>query len=259
MKKILSIALFTSFLYNTANAHQTIHHTTAFVGPFNASNASFSYNITPNSYIVKTNIETNGIFNTLYPFKAEYKTTGTVSKNDFNTNSYKSYSKSRSNTRKKEIFYDNTGKATHIINKKNDKIKKVDIIQPKDNIHTTDLQTVLAKIIKQYTTMGFCNAKLHVFDGKKRYDMIFNDEGTENISNNEYSPYQGEAVKCSFYADDLNQNYDDLIFDISPDNPIYVWILKDKETNVPFIAKIEKKSTPLGKLVVYTSKVEIKD
>ena len=56
-----------------------------------------------------------------------------------------------------------------------------------------------------------------------------------------------------------NVNFYDLIFQITPQNPIYVWILKDKKTKYPFIAKMEKPSTLLGKLTVYTKDIEIKD
>lgn len=260
MKKLGLCFIFSVCLINTVQAYQTTHYATAVLGPFNASNASFTYNITPQSYLVHTNIQTDGFFSTLYPFTAEYKTTGTIKNNTFNTTSYVSDSKSRFNTRKKEMFYDNNGKPIYrISNKNSSNQKKVEILPPPDNIHTTDLQTVLAEMIVQYTKMGFCNARLHVFDGKKNFDIVFQDEGKENISANEYSPYEGTAAKCSFYADDLGQNHDDLIFQITPDNPFYVWILKDKKNNHPFIAKLEKPSTILGKLTVYTKSIEFKD
>lgn len=260
MKKTILSFIFSFALITSAQAYQITHYATAFLGPFNASNADFTYNITPQSYLVHTNIQTFGTFKTLYPFIAEYQTTGNINKNIFLTTSYKSASKSRFNTRKKEMFYDENGKPTYrISNKNSSNKKKVEILPPPDNIHTTDLQTVLAEIIVQYTKMGFCNARMHVFDGKKSFDIVFNDEGKEDIQANEFSSYTGKATKCSFYADALGKDYDDLIFQITPSNPIYVWILKDKKTKYPFIAKLEKPSTILGKLVVYTNKVEIKD
>jgi len=260
MKKLALILFFFLTLVSKVNAHQVIHYATAFLGPFNASDAVFQYNISSNDYLVQTNIETIGLFNTLYPFSAEYKTTGKIEKNIFKTTSYKSFSQSRFNTRQKEMFYDKNGKPTYRISSKNSfNSKKTEILPPPDNIHTTDLQTVLAEIVSQFTQVGFCNARLHVFDGKKNFDIIFNDEGKENISANEFSPFEGESTKCSFYADDLGQNHDDLIFQITKENPVNVWILNDKKTNLPFIAKLEKDSTSLGKLSVYTNKVKIKD
>lgn len=260
MKKTVLILMLYFFIISPLKAYQTKHIATALLGPFNASQADFTYEITPQSYMIETNIKTTGFFNTLYPFTAKYKTTGDRQKNKFITRSYKSDSHSRFNIRKKEMFYDSKGKPTYRISTKNSmNTKKVEILPPPDNIHTTDLQTVLAEMIVQYTNMNFCNARLHVFDGKKNFDIVFNDEGKEIINANEYTTFSGKASKCSFYADDLGKDYDDLIFQMTPENPMYVWILKDKKTNKPFIAKLEKKSTALGKLQVYTTLVEFKD
>ena len=261
MKKFAFYLILFTLLAHTTKAYQITHNTTAFLGPFNASDANFKYDIKPQSYLVQTNIKTNNIFGTVYPFSAEYKTTGTIkNKNKFITTSYKSTSKSRFNTRKKEMIYDKDGKPTYrISNKNSSNNKKVEILPPPDNIHTTDLQTVIAEMIVQFSKMNFCKARMHVFDGKKNFDIIFNDEGKEIITSNKYSPYEGEATKCSFYADDLGQKHDDLIFQITPQNPINVWIMHDKKTNLPFIAKLEKPSTILGKLTVYTKNIKIKD
>ena len=75
------------------------------------------------------------------------------------------------------------------------------------------------------------------------------------VGGDKISKSKGNAI----YADDLGQNYDDLIFNLTPENPIYFWILEDKKTKLPFIAKIENKSTPLGKLKVYTQNIHIKE
>lgn len=259
MKKSFFISLIAASFSLNAQAYETTHDCTIFLGIFNAGNAQFGYNITPATYNVKSTIQTAGIFGGLYPFSAEYKTTGTIKNDKLTPLSYKSNSKSRFNTRKKEMFYQD-GKPTYRISTKNSSNgKKVEILPPPDNIKTSDLQTTLAQIINQYENVKFCNARLAVFDGKKRFDIVFNDEGEEYLPANEHTSFSGTAHKCSFYADDLGQNYDDLIFQLTPKNPISVWILEDEKTKRPFIAKLEKKSTSLGKLVVYTNKVNIKD
>lgn len=260
MKKTILSALFLMTLAQTAQAYSVTHDFTVFLGPFNASRTLFNYDITPQSYAVKSTVNTYGLFGTLYPFNAEYLTAGKIQKQKLTTTSYKSRSKSRFNTRKKEMFYDEHGRPTYRVSSKNDiNGKKVEILPPPDNIHTTDLQTVLAEIVVQYTKLKFCNARMHVFDGKKNFDVIFNDEGSDTIAPDEYSRYTGNAVKCSFYADSLGQDYDDLIFKLTPENPVYFWIMEDQKSGLPFIAKIENNSTPLGKLTVYTANLQIKE
>lgn len=77
--------------------------------------------------------------------------------------------------------------------------------------------------------------------------------------NDETLPYKGEAVKCSMYIDSLGSSGDDLLWDVTQDEPIYFWIMEDGVRKLPFIAKIEIDSTPLGRLQVLTQNITIKD
>ena len=99
---------------------------------------------------------------------------------------------------------------------------------------------------------------MEVFDGKRRYDVIFKDEGKEHLAE-EQLPYKGEAVKCSMYIDSLGSSGDDLLWDITQDEPIYFWIMEEESKKLPFIAKVEIESTPLGRLQVLTQNVTVKD
>ena len=70
---------------------------------------------------------------------------------------------------------------------KTTKPKKVEIQQNADNRDTTDLQTVFAELARQYNNVKFCDSRMQVFDGKRRFDVIFRDEGKERLVANEYS------------------------------------------------------------------------
>ena len=146
-----------------------------------------------------------------------------------------------------------------IVKRKNNKSKKVDIQQDKKNEGTTDLQTVFAEMSKQYTELRFCDSRMEVFDGKRRFDVVFKDEGEETIISNEYSPYGGLAHKCSLYIDKLDTQGDDLLWQITSERPIYFWILEEQKTKLPFIARIFVNDTPLGELNVYTQQITVKD
>ena len=100
---------------------------------------------------------------------------------------------------------------------------------------------------------------MEVFDGKRRFDVIFRDEGQERLDAGEYSPFKGTAHKCSLYIDKLGSEAEDLLWEVSSDRPIYFWILEDETSKAPFIAKIEIESTPLGKLQVYTKNIPVED
>lgn len=259
MKKICTIILMILFA-TKANAYTAIHEFDVFIGKFNASRTNFAYNVTKNGYAVNSNVKTYGVFDTLYPFQALYSTAGKLMKDDkVQTMSYKYESKSRFTNRSKELVYDDKGEPQYIVSTKNDKEKTSDINRQVDIKGTTDLQTVLAKLILQYNKLRFCDARMEVFDGKRRFDVIFKDEGQDIIRANKYSALEGEAYKCSMFIDRLSNDGDDLLWQLSSNEPVYFWIMEEKETNYPFIARAEIKKTPYGKLQVYTRKINFEE
>lgn len=259
MKKIPLLLLIGLLYVGPARAFTVEHDFTVILGPFNASKTRFTYTLTPDSYAVNSTVKTDGMFNTLYPFKANYATTGKIVNGNLETTDYHYDSQSRFNKRTKELVYDDNGMPLYRISSKNDKTKKVEIEQNADNRDTTDLQTVFAELARQYNNVKFCDSRMQVFDGKRRFDVIFRDEGKERLVANEYSPYGGDAAKCSMYIDKLGAKGDDLLWELSSDRPIYFWLLEDSEKHKPFIARISIDDTPLGRLNVYTNKVTVKD
>jgi len=241
-----------------AEALSVKHDFTAFVGPFNASTAEFEYTLTPKNYAVRSVVRTNGTFGFLYPFEANYHTGGNIEGGKFETSAYSYTSKSRFNKRSKVMIYNKDGQPIFTVSSKNGKEKKKEIEISADNKGTTNLQTVLAAIARQYNEVGFCDSKIAIFDGKRRFDAIFRDEGKENLKANEYSAFAGSAAKCSMYIDKLGAEGDDLLWQLSSDRPVYFWILKDEQSGAPFIARVKIDETPLGEMNVYTTKIEVK-
>ena len=259
MKKIyLFLPVAILFKTATAQAFSVSHDFSVQIGPFNASRTNFEYALTPTEYRVESVVKTDGLFDTLYPFRADYATTGRINGDELETLSYKYKSKSRFSSRSRELVYDKNGVPLYRLSSKNGKEKKVDILPDAKNKDTTDLQTVFAELARQYNKLKFCDSRMEVFDGKRRYDVIFKDEGKEQL-NDEQLPYKGEAVKCSMYIDSLGSSGDDLLWDITQDEPIYFWIMEEESKKLPFIAKVEIESTPLGKLQVLTQNITVKD
>lgn len=258
-KKLLILSIFL-LCANSSRAAGIKHDFIVHLGVFDASRTSFEYNLDKKHYLAKSEVRTHGFFNTVYPFLAEYYTSGDIMPNGtFKTRIYRYNSQTRSNKRSKEMVYNDKGLPIYRISTKNDKSKKVEIQQNPENEGTTDLQTVFAEMSKQYAELRFCDSRMEVFDGKRRFDVIFKDEGSEELTPGEYSPYGGTAHKCSLYIDKLDTQGDDFLWQISSDRPIYFWILEDDKTRLPFIAKIFIENTPLGELNVYTGQITVKD
>lgn len=262
MQKIQKFSLFflSMFLWNTpAQAFSVKHDFFVTVGVFDASRTEFSYTLTPSNYQITSTVKTNGLFNTLYPFIAEYRTSGNIIGGKMVATDYNYTSKSRFNTRGKKVFFDKNGEPSYRISSKNGKEKKHPFDKSPTPADTFDLQTVLAKLTKQYNELGFCHARFAVYDGKRRFDVVANDQGADILSENEHSSYSGKASKCSIHIDKLLSEEDDTLWEFSANKPIYFWIVKDDKTKHAFIARIQIKETPLGELNAYAEKITIKD
>ena len=61
-----------------AQAFSVRHDFSVQIGPFDASRTNFEYALTPAEYRVESTVKTNGLFDTLYPFRADYATTGKI-------------------------------------------------------------------------------------------------------------------------------------------------------------------------------------
>lgn len=259
MKKIGLLLLYFVITISNAQAFSVEHEFTVFLGSFNASKTQFTYALSPKEYRANSQVKTAGIFDTLYPFTANYWTSGKINNNALETSNYHYDSKSRFTKRRKELIYNDQGMPILRISAKNDKEKKVVIEQDTNNKDTTDLQTVFVELARQYNRVKFCDSRMEVFDGKRRFDVIFKDEGKDELVANEYSPFSGTATKCSMYIDKLNSKDDDLLWELTSERPIYFWLLEEEQSKKPFIARIAISETPLGRLNVYTKKITVKD
>ena len=254
-KAIMALAVL--FLLTTdAYAVAVKHHFDAIIGLFNASEADFTYSVDTAKYAVNSNISTKGLFDTLYPFAAEYSTSGKFDAGRMVTENYSYESQSRFTNRTKKVVYQN-GIPLQSITTKNGKKKVKQIKKRNDVDNTTDLQSVMAAMAEQYTKKQDCNAVKKVFDGKRRYNVIFKDLGQEELEESELSPFFGKAIKCSMYIDRLKEHGNDMLWKMTSESPVYFWIMNDKETNVPFIARVKVNDTPLGDLTVYTTNIEV--
>ena len=257
MKKIGLTLLIVTLFCKTAAAFSVTHKFNINIGPFDASRTNFSYAFETNTFEVNSSVETFGVFDKFYPFNANYKTVGKIENNSLLPLNYQYKSQTRFNKRSKELVYDNNGTLLYRKSSKNERNKKVSISADKKNYGTTDFQSVFAKLAKQYNKLRFCDSRMPVFDGTRRFDVIFKDEGKENLPLIDNSPFSGKAVKCSMYIDKLKNNDDDMLMQISAERPIYFWIME--RDGKPFIARIRINETPLGTLDAYATDIQIKD
>lgn len=256
MKKfsyLLTFVVLLSFPVKSKTLEQKLN---VHIGVFDAANATMKYSLDDKSYAFSSVVETAGLFGKLYYFSALYSTKGKIVDNKFITQDYQYTSKSSSHTRTKKLIFDEFGTLYERQSSKDYKKKNVKI-DVKKHVHDfNDLQSVFAYLTKQLQESKFCDMKKTVFDGKKTYEISIQDEGMTDFQDTDVS-YKGKALKCSMVIKRTDNQDDDLLFDTTANRKIYFWVANHEQ--MPFVAKIEIDSTPLGKLKAYTTDVNIKE
>jgi len=62
---------------------------------------------------------------------------------------------------------------------------------------TTDALTATLEIMQQVSANGKCEGEDEVFDGKRRYTLIFKEVARVNLEQTRYNVYAGPAVQCT--------------------------------------------------------------
>lgn len=244
---------------SSAWAFSVEHNFAVQIGIFDASRVKFTYKLNPSDYGISSEISTNGFFNTLYPFVAQYDTSGIINKQKMLTRDYQYISRSRFKTRSKQVVFDNAGLPISQIVISNGKKKTRDFKPSPTPADTFDVQTIMMKIAYQYNMLGFCASEMAVYDGKRRFDVEVTDEGNDILVKNENSPFEGTTSKCSMHIKKVLSEDDDTLWEFAANKPIDFWIMRDKTSNRPFIAKVKIKDTPLGELNAYATDIKIEE
>ncbi len=219
------------------------------IGVFDAASVTLNYEENKNGYDIAADVATANLFDTLYPFKGKYRSVGKKLKNGVLPQLYQADMQSRSHKRLKKILYDKSGRAYKRVSAKDGRQNEKAITNISKSADAADLQAVFAEVIMNFQKKQSCALQREIYDGKKHYLAIAADKGSES----RYFDFTGKAepaYKCAFYIKNLKENNDNILWDVSADKPINIWIGQDKKTKMPFLLEIGIDSTPLGALKV---------
>ena len=253
MKRLLFGLFSIIFIPLPVNAAEVTHYISSSIAFLDAAEETFTYKFYNNrDYDVKTTVKTTNSFGALYPFKATYHAVGTYNKDVFKPQSYFQSAKSRFHSRSKEIVYAN-GVPQYRISIKDDNKRQDPTPIDSQYASSNDLLTTFATLTEQIMRKNNCDFEQYSFNGKRYSLSKIKTVGKEKIK----TPYfKGKALKCQYYLEILDDA--EAGFMLKKDEPVYIWILRDKQTDLPFIARILIESTPFGELEALTTKIEVK-
>jgi hypothetical protein len=168
-----------------------------YAGGIDAVTAEFDIDYGSNDrYNMMLAAQTRGFLGKIVPWHGTFETNGWRLKEEDRPEMHKSVAVWKDEEESKEYSYGKDGsfKSLRVIEKGEDKSEKID-----DELTqgTTDALTATLEMMKQVTAGGGCNTSAEVFDGDRRFELVFKHDEEEMLEATNYNVYSGPATRCT--------------------------------------------------------------
>ena len=180
-------------------SHDFTLHYGVYGGGFQALSIDITFNYSPTQYQTHMAAKPYGVLGHLLPWAGWYTTRGVIQQGTLIPQLHEKQSAWRDDQSHLRIRYDRQGqlikqeKDETIHGKTHTEIQKPD---PSFYINSTDMLSVILTMLATSTDKNTCSYKATVYDGKRRFEMVFSDKGTEKLQRTKYNIAQGKARKC---------------------------------------------------------------
>ena len=147
------------------------------------------------AYEMKTEGETAGIVNTFFPWKARSESRGTSRKGRLVPAQYRSWSHFRDNTQEIEVQYGSEIPRTEVRGEILTEGKR-DPVPAALQRNTLDPLTAIAELTRRGAGRGVCEGRWPIFDGLRRYDLLYDNLGPTEVPVSDNDPWQGPGTLC---------------------------------------------------------------
>lgn len=152
---------------------------------------------TATGYNATIDIRTDGMFKRLAPWSGVLRTEGRIA-GDALTPKVHSFDNIWRGSPKSTIQdYDATGALTRIVITENGREPGIKTPDPALSDGATDILTAVFYAMAALDETGTCNTTQTVFDGKRRFDTVFTEQGRTAITPSRYTGFSGEAIRCA--------------------------------------------------------------
>lgn len=147
-------------------------------------------------YHMRLDARTQGFLGSLVPWEGVFETKGWSEKTTDKPEMHQSVSIWRDEKETKTYHYSKDGrfKGLSIVEEGKDKSPAEldeELVQG-----TTDALTATLQMMKYVSSGGKCEGRNEVFDGKRRYGLVFNHKAEEELQKSRYNIYQGPTSRC---------------------------------------------------------------
>ena len=149
------------------------------------------------SYKIESAARTNTAFNWVFSWFAKGETEGLVNLDKFFPRQHQHKSTWNDNVRLVSMDYAQSGDVkVEKTDTRADPSDKFTPIDPASLRNTIDPMTAILTMSNRLSKGEGCNAKLPIFDGHRRYDLILSEKPERYFKPSRYSVFEGQAIGC---------------------------------------------------------------
>ena len=169
-----------------------------YAGGINAVNADMELDYRQkNQYVIKFGAKTRGLLGSLAPWHGTFETHGLVSNGNAIPKIHESVAMWRKEKEVKTYHYKKDGVFDKMVTLYKHKKPKTNVPDNELTNGTIDALSATMIVMEQVADGGKCEGSRDVFDGKRRYSLIFNHKGFVKLEKSRYNAYSGLAAECT--------------------------------------------------------------
>lgn len=168
-----------------------------YAGGINAVTANLDVGLENDErYHLELAAKTKGFLGSLVPWEGTFVTSGWREEGGLEKPElHKSTAVWRGEEELKEYYYGRDGSFNGLYVKEPDRDEK---IQPEEELTqgTIDVLTATLHVMDNVAQKGVCEGESEIFDGKRRFKLVFTHEADEHLEATRYNAYSGAAARC---------------------------------------------------------------
>ena len=168
-------------------------------GGFQALTIDLHFKFSPTTYRVTMDAKPYGVLGHLLPWAGQYDTQGVVRKNVLTPQHHEKRSGWRDDHSHLTMTYDRTGRLIKQMQEETSgkKTKMTEIpVASEMSKDAVDITTGIVRMMVAANDHDTCTHESMIYDGKRRFRMVFKDKGREKLADSKINIARGTARRC---------------------------------------------------------------
>jgi hypothetical protein len=168
-----------------------------YAGGFHVVQTDFDLVLKQSTYNAVLGVYTRGFLGSLVPWKGSFATTGVRTKDHFQVRQHVSSAIWKGSEDATTYDYDAKGQFKKLKKIEGGVDKTPKDLDPALTKDTTDILTGTLNMMAKAKNGKGCDGSAEIFDGRRRFTLIYKPLGWETLKKSKYGLYEGAAMKCT--------------------------------------------------------------